>query len=158
MTFFPAKTSSETQGQIKGARESLNGPKNIYGTKKRKERRVKQKFSGTNQKPERRRPFGTGLVRHCPQGLFSLFFTFLRAIFFRPFRLSLVPTICPWVSEDAAKIAQCEMYKSLVSLHLAILFVFFCCFFFFYRGRRFAAMQLNVKFLRKEEKLPQNDW
>ena len=35
-----------------------------------------------NQKPERRRPFGTGLVRHCPQGLFSPFFTFLRAIYF----------------------------------------------------------------------------
>ena len=57
-------------------------------------------FSGTNQKPERRRPFGTGLVRHCPQGLFSPFFTFLRAVIFRPFRLSLAPTICPWVSED----------------------------------------------------------
>ena len=27
-------------------------------------------------------------------------FTFLREIFFRPFRLFLVPTICPWVSED----------------------------------------------------------
>ena len=46
-------------------------------------------FSGTNQKPERRRPFGTGLVRHCPQGLFSPFFTFLRATFFRPFRYTL---------------------------------------------------------------------
>ena len=54
-----------------------------------------------NQKAERRRPFGTGLVRHCPQGLFSPFFTFLRAIFSRPFRLSVAPTICPWVSEDA---------------------------------------------------------
>ena len=32
-------SSSETQGQIKGARESLNGRKNIYGTKKSKERR-----------------------------------------------------------------------------------------------------------------------
>ena len=42
----------------------------------------KTQFSGTNQKPERRRPFGTGLVRHCPQGLFLLFFTFLRAIYF----------------------------------------------------------------------------
>ena len=31
--------SSETQGQIKGARESLNGRKNIYRTKKSKERR-----------------------------------------------------------------------------------------------------------------------
>ena len=42
----------------------------------------KHKFSGINQKPERRRPFGTGLVRHCPQGLFSPFFTFLLAIYF----------------------------------------------------------------------------
>ena len=62
----------------------------------------KHKFSGTNQKPERRRPFGTGLVRHCPQGLFSPFFTFLRALFFPPFRLSFAPTICPWVSEDGS--------------------------------------------------------
>ena len=53
-----------------------------------------------NHKSERRRPFGTGQVRFCPQGLFSPFFTFLRAIFFRPFRLSLAPTICPWVSDD----------------------------------------------------------
>ena len=60
----------------------------------------KHKFSATNQKPERRRPFGTGLVRHCPQELFSPFFLFLHAMFFRPFRLSLIPTICPWVSED----------------------------------------------------------
>ena len=30
----------------------------------------------------------------------SLLF-FVPCIFFRPFRLSLVPTICPWVSEDA---------------------------------------------------------
>ena len=41
-------------------------------------------FSGTNQKPEWRRPFGTGLVRHCPQGLFSPFFTFLRSIYIFP--------------------------------------------------------------------------
>ena len=34
------------------------------------------------------------------QGIFSPFFTFFRAIFSRPFRLSLAPTICPWVSED----------------------------------------------------------
>ena len=61
------------------------------------------KFSGTNQKAERRRSFGTGLVRHCPQGLFSLFFTFLRAIFFRPFRLSFAPTIYPWVCEDGSE-------------------------------------------------------
>ena len=33
-------------------------------------------------------------------GALSPFFTFLRAIFFRPFRLSLAATICPWVSKD----------------------------------------------------------
>ena len=65
-----------------------------------KSKRAEKKLSGTNQKPERRRPFGTGLVRHCPQELFSPFFTFLRAIFSRPLRLFLAPTFCPWVSED----------------------------------------------------------
>ena len=34
------------------------------------------------------------------------FFTFLRAASFRLFRLSLVPTICPWVFEDEVKLAQ----------------------------------------------------
>lgn len=34
---------------------------------------------------------------------------------------------------------------------------FFFLFFFFNRGRRFATMQLNIKFLRKEEMLPKND-
>ena len=103
--FFVTLTpSSETQGQLKGARESLNGRKNIYGTKKSKERReeplgtmsyqTSSKRSPpfwlligarkTSQKPERRRPFGTGLVRHCPQGLFSPFFTFLRSIYIFP--------------------------------------------------------------------------
>ena len=33
----------------------------------------------------------------------------------------------------------------------------YCLFVFFYRGRRFAVMQLNVKFRRKEEMLPEND-
>ena len=97
-------SSSETQGHIVGARESLNGRKNKArrNVKNREKspwgqslnrpvpngrRRSgfwlvpeKHKFSGTNQKPERPRPFGTGLIRHWPQGLFSLFFTFLRPI------------------------------------------------------------------------------
>ena len=83
---------------------------------------ARKTFSGTNQKPERRRPFGTGLVRHCPQGLFSLFFTFLRAIFFRLFRLSLTPTICPWVSEDAfpyAFKAHCKKQSCSASMKSA---------------------------------------
>ena len=37
--------------------------------------RKAQTFSGTNQKPEWPWPFETGLVRYCPQGHFSLFFT-----------------------------------------------------------------------------------
>ena len=53
-----------------------------------------------NQKAERQQSFGTGLVRRCPQRLFSPFFTFPWAIFFCPFRLSLAPTICLWVSKD----------------------------------------------------------
>ena len=105
--------SSETQGQIVGARECLNGRKNMARRKvtngekspwgqclTRPVPNGRRRFSGTNQKSEWRRPFETGLVRHCPQGLFSPFFTFLRVIFFCPFRLSLSLTICPWVSED----------------------------------------------------------
>ena len=63
-----------------GEGKSKRGEK--YGTKKSKERRP-ENFCVflPNQKAERRRPFGTGLVRHCPQGLFSPFFSFLRAIF-----------------------------------------------------------------------------
>ena len=58
-------------------RKVKNGEKSPWG-----QCLTKTVFSGTNQKPERRRPFGTVLVRHCPQELFSPFFTFLRAIYF----------------------------------------------------------------------------
>ena len=44
--------------------------------------RKKQRFSGTNQKPELPQPFGTGLLKPCPQGLFFMFLTFLRPNFF----------------------------------------------------------------------------
>ena len=43
-----------------------------------------QRFCGTNQKPELPRPFGTGQLKPCPQGLFSSFLTFLRPNFFSP--------------------------------------------------------------------------
>ena len=49
-----AAPSSETQGQIVGTRESLNGRKNIYGTKKSKERREE--------------PLGQCLTRPVPNG------------------------------------------------------------------------------------------
>ena len=139
-TSFPGKTngsvwkcpSSETQGQMVGARESLiarenmarrkvnNGQKSPWGqclTRPVPNCRGRSGFWLVpenfcvflpNQKAERQRPFGTGLVRHCPQGLFSPFFTFLRAIFSLPFRLSLAPTICPWVSEDGKCRPLCQ--------------------------------------------------
>ena len=48
--------SSEAQGQIKGARESLNGRKNIYGTKKSKERREEPLGTMSYQTSSKRSP------------------------------------------------------------------------------------------------------
>ena len=56
-------------------------------------------------KSKRAEKYGTKESKERREELFSPFFTFLRVIFFRPFRLSLVPTICPWVSEDVAEAA-----------------------------------------------------
>ena len=47
-------------------------------------------------------PWGQCLTRPVPNGRRSLLF-FVPYIFFRPFRLSLAPFICPWVSEDASE-------------------------------------------------------
>ena len=124
---FRRKTSSETQGQIVGERESLNGQEK-YGTKKSKERREEPLGTMSYQTSSKRSPpfylligqKNTNVFWHQSEartaatvwnwsgkslspGLFLSFFTFLRAIFFRPFRLSLAPTICPWVSEDGRK-------------------------------------------------------
>ena len=49
-------TSSETQGQIKGARESLNRRKNIYGMKKSKERREEPLGTMSYQTSSKRSP------------------------------------------------------------------------------------------------------
>ena len=54
---------------------------------------------GKSKRPEK---YGMKESKERREELFSPFFTFLRVIFFRPFRLSLVPTICPWVSEDGS--------------------------------------------------------
>ena len=95
-------TSSETQGQIVGARESLNGRKSIYGTKKSKERREEPLGTMSYQTSSKRSPPFWLLIGARKTQVFKFpFFTFLRAIFFRPFRLSLFPTISPRVSEDA---------------------------------------------------------
>ena len=48
--------SSETQGQIKGARERLNGRTNIYGTKKSKERREEPVGTMSYQTSSKRPP------------------------------------------------------------------------------------------------------
>ena len=69
------KSSSKTQGQIVGARESLNGPK-------KKKNDAKNYFS----------------LRH----------------FYRLFRLSLAPTICPWVSEHVRKSDLSWNFKMMI--------------------------------------------
>ena len=74
--------------------------------------RKTQKFSGTNQKPELRWPFGTGVVRHCPQGLFSPSFTFLHAIF--PTRLDF-PS--PPLSAPGSPRMLIHKMKPLLFLH-----------------------------------------
>ena len=103
-----------------------------YGTKKSKERREEPLGTMSYQTSSKRSPpfwlligarkllcffaqsearmaatVGSGLVRHCPKGLFSPFFTFLRAIFSWQFRIPLALTICPWVSEDGSTIKLC---------------------------------------------------
>ena len=57
--------------------------------------------SGGERKSKRAGKYGAKKSKERREELFWPFFTFLRAIFSRPFRLSLAPTICPWVSEDA---------------------------------------------------------
>ena len=118
--------SSETQGQLVGAGKSLNGREkklgSVIGNKK-------QKFCGTNQKPEQPRPFGTGPLRPCPKGLFSSFLTFLRPNFFvvrLPFRLFPAPTNCPWVSEDDFRVDSlfhhlCAQYYAAQNSYVPLL-------------------------------------
>ena len=105
-----------------------------------------------NQKEERRRPFKTGLVRHCPQGLFSPFFTFLRATFFRPFRLSLVPIICPWVSEDARLTLFCDVTEFNNCLIIQSPSLCFCYL------RIEAICHFHAKAIRKMEKSVLDQW
>ena len=126
----PLISSSETQGQIKGARESLNERKNIYGTKKSKERREEPLGTMSYQTSSKRSPpfwllisarktqifwhqsearttatvwNWSGKTLHCPQGLFSPI---------------LLPTICPWVSEDALIFANFANLTAPIALFL----------------------------------------
>ena len=85
----------ETQGQIVGARESLNGRKNVA-------RRKVKNWSGETLSPE-------ALLAV----LYLLFF--VPYIFFRPFRLSLTPFICPWVSEDGMSLRKVKSWPFIHS-------------------------------------------
>ena len=90
-----------------GARESLNERKN------RARRKVK---NGEAKKSKERREELFSLF-----SLFSPFFTFLRALFFHPFRLSLSPTICPWVSEGGPyrRAVKASVLVSLIDKELS---------------------------------------
>ena len=86
-------SSSETRGQIKGVRESLNGWKNIYGTKKLFWHQSEARTAAT--------VWNWSGKTLSPGALLAVLY-FSSCHIFRPFRLSLVPTISPWVSEDAS--------------------------------------------------------
>ena len=124
---FPKRSSSsETQGQIAGARESLNRRENI-SQEKSKERWEEPLGTMSYQTSSKRSPPFCLLIGArklvffwhqsedrtastvwnwsgktlSPGALLAvLFFSSCLINFFRPFRLSLAPTICPWVSED----------------------------------------------------------
>ena len=83
---FKEFTSSETQGQIVGTRESLNRRKNIYGTKKE---RGEEPLGAMSYQTSSKRspPFWLLIGARKTQVFFSLFspfFTFLRAIYIFP--------------------------------------------------------------------------
>ena len=76
----------------------------------------KQRFSGTNQKPGLPRPFGTGPLKPCPQGLFFAFLTFLRPHFslarldnFRPPLTAL--GLQGWVYGDFASFIVIKLFE-----------------------------------------------
>ena len=73
---IPRNLKVANMGQLSVSHQTLSGNTALETTrvwtcavKKHKNTKKSQKLSGTNQKPEPWRPFGTGLVRHCPQGL-----------------------------------------------------------------------------------------
>ena len=101
---FIINPSSETQGQIVGKREGLNGRENVARRKVKNGEKSPWGQCLTRPVPNGRRRSGFWLVpeKHkfsSRSSRRSLLF-FVPYIFFRPFRLSLVPFICPWVSED----------------------------------------------------------
>ena len=128
-----------------GTRESLNGRKNIYGTKKSKERREEPLGTMSYQTSSKRSPPFWLLIGArkrvffwhqseartaatvwnwsgktlSPGALLAvLYFSSFHIYFFRPFTLSLSPTICPWVSEDATYVPKCALKEESQSVPL----------------------------------------
>ena len=119
LCMYSGKPSSATQGQIVGARESLNRRKNM-AQKKSKERPEEPLGTMSYQTSSKRSPplllligarkTQVDIVPRDSSGHSLLFFC---VIFFRLFRLSLTPTICPWVSEDGGKHKLVPHHSSL---------------------------------------------
>ena len=81
-------------------------------------------FSGTNQKPERATVWNWSGKTLSPGALLAVHYFSSCHIFFRAFRLFLVPTICPWVSEDEVRIARTINYTTSF-MYLCIILVIF---------------------------------
>ena len=69
--------------------------------------------SGGEESLNRRENMAQKKSKERPEELFSLFFTFLRALFSRPFRISLAPTICAWISEDGRDLHRRDEQASI---------------------------------------------
>ena len=80
-------SSSETQGQIVGTRKSLNGQKQVFWHQSEAGRTAATVWNWSGK-------------TLSPGALLGVVYFSSCHIFFCPFRLFLVPTICPWVSED----------------------------------------------------------
>ena len=110
--------SSEIQGQIV---EGKSKRAEKYGTKKSKKRREDPLGTMSYQTSSKRSPPFWLLIGARKTQVFKFpFFTFLRAIFFRPFRLSLAPTICPWVFEDGKLV----IWRRRLTSYFKLIFIY----------------------------------
>ena len=78
----PDKYGEQLACMYDSCKKTRNNSWSCHSVIGHKKKTKKQRFCGTNQKPELPRRFGTGPLKPCLQGLFSSFLTFLRPNFF----------------------------------------------------------------------------
>ena len=72
------------------------------------QKKKKERFSGTNQRPEVHRPLGPGPFKTLDPGALLRFHDFSSPDFFsHPLRRFPIATNCPWVSEEDMRPVPC---------------------------------------------------